>query len=272
MLIEGSEQLVGGTVACEQAAVCPEQVDRLQQERPNAFDRPVAVDEADARQLDCDVRGLRERTQAVAPAGQPLPLGRDRHADMVDDDRGIRVALDQRRQACHLPSIALQVERQAIAREQAEPRPPLIVLGDVVRRVAPQGIGVPVDDLADAADARVGGLRLQQRLDAGIMERRKGDDGIGHAALGGNRLQPFGFVQRLRRVGTGIDVDDALDVPAPGVGAIVVDPIVVRDRLGHACGPLGEGRCQPGIADVAEVPEMDMGVDERNGFHGSPLV
>lgn len=117
MLVKGSEQLVGGTVAREQAAVCPEQIDRLQQERPDAFDRPVTVDEADARQLDCDVRALRERTQAVAPAGQPLALARDRHADVVDDDRDVRVALDQRRQACHLPGIALQVERQPIARE-----------------------------------------------------------------------------------------------------------------------------------------------------------
>src|SRR3546814_2937082 len=75
--------------------------------------------------------------------------------------------------------------------------------------MAARGVGVPVDDVADAADAGMPRVAREQGFDAGIVERGKGNNAARQAARVGHGLQPFGFLQRVVRVRAGVDMDDA---------------------------------------------------------------
>jgi hypothetical protein len=110
----------------------------------------------------------------------------------------------------HLAGIGLQVEatgriwpsRPKPARQAGSP-------GHVARGVGAARIGMPVDDVADAANRAVCGVGFQQRLDAGIVERGEGDE----AALGMPRSSAIACSQRSRpaaeRLRARIDMDDA---------------------------------------------------------------
>ena len=178
---------------------------------------------------------------------------------------------NQRGEPGHLRGIALQVERQAVLREQRKTRPPLRVLRHVARRVAAQRIGVPVDDVADAANARVRRLLREQRFDLGIVQLRERDDRARQAARVGDAFEPFGLVERLRRIRPGVDMHRADDIPPRHVGKVVGERVVLGDRFDRAVGPvLRKRRRQPRIADPAELPQMDVRIDERDGHEASP--
>ena len=92
----------------------------------------------------------------------------------------------------------MQIERQAIFGEQGIARLPLRIDGQVDRAIGPLRVGMPVDDMADALDARMRGLRGQQGVEIGIVQRGEGD-GAGRQPLDpGQAIQPLRFAQRAR--------------------------------------------------------------------------
>ena len=109
-------------------------------------------------------------------------------------------------------------------------------------------------------------LVKQRRLEADswkVLALNEGDDPAGQAMPCRLRLEPGGLVERLLGDSARIDVNESTDIPARGVAQIVDDAIIDRDRLGAAVGAaLVERRRQPRVADMAEIPQMDMGVDE----------
>ena len=122
--------------------------------------------------------------------------------------------------------------------------------------------------MADALDAGMGGLRGQQRIDIRVIEGGEGDEAGGEAVDGGERVEPLGLAQRAFRRGAGIDMDRADDVPTGKVFAILCDAIVMGDRLDAAIRAIvRKGRAQPVVADMIEIPQMDMGIDK--GDHAS---
>ena len=114
--------------------------------------------------------------------------------------------------------------------QQAIARLPLRIDGEVDRAIGALGIGMPVDDMADALDAGMGGLGGQQRIDIRVIEGGEGDETGGEAVDGGERVEPLGLAQRAFRRRAGIDMDGADDVPTGQVFAILGDAIIAGDR------------------------------------------
>jgi hypothetical protein len=72
----------------------------------------------------------------------------------------------------------------------------------------------------------------------------------------------------MGRVCTGIDMDDAADIPTGGVVQIIVQQIGSGDRLYRPVrAVIGEGRRQPGISKQIEIPQMNMRIDEWGPGH-----
>src|SRR3546814_12552842 len=80
--------------------------------------------------------------------------------------------------------IGLKIEAQPIFAEPREALRPGVAGRRVGGGIAARGVGVPVDDVADAADAGMLRMACEQGFDAGIVERGAGDDTARQAEIG----------------------------------------------------------------------------------------
>ena len=101
----------------------------------------------------------------------------------------------------------------------------------------------------------------------GLVKLDAGDDGAGKPIAVRRRLQPPGFDDWVGR--HGLDVHRADKVVVRGVGAIVPEEVIARDRLEVAEHSFaGRLVLKPGIVvAAAEVPEVVVRVDDLSLGH-----
>ena len=106
--------------------------------------------------------------------------------------------------------------------------------------------------------ARHFGLDRRAALD------RQADNGAEHAAvMGGEPVNPFGFVQILRHVDIDFDENQPLKLIGPRrTGEIVGRPVALERRRA----------ARPGIAKPLLVEEMDVGIDDGKIDHAERLL
>src|SRR5690606_25832433 len=90
------------------------------------------------------------------------------------------------------------------------------------------------------------------------------DDRVAEVRALADLADPAGLAQRVGRVGLGLDVDRPDDVLAGAVAPVVPGEVVAADRRVVAVAERDRRLvAQPGMAVGREVPEMMMGVDDR---------
>jgi hypothetical protein len=188
---------------------------------------------------------------------------------MVDDDGDLGMARDQRHQTRKLPRIALQIEGQAMLAQLRITSLPCRILREVARRVAALGIGMPVDDMADAPHSAVPRLSRQQNVDLRIVQRGKGHQPGGKGPiLLGLTVEPMRLIDGLIAIGPGIDMHRAHRVPLGQIAAVILGQIVLSDGLDTAVGAIViERPGQPRIAQMFEIPQMDMRINKGDRAH-----
>src|SRR6185312_11762157 len=152
-----------------------------------------------------------------------------------------------------------------VAAEEREAALPGVVGEEVAGSVGLRGIGMPVEDLADAAYVAVSGVLREEGCGVGLFELGVRDDGLGEAAAVGERLQPARFGEGVGGAGAGLDVNYLGGAQPAVMGADVAEVVVQEivagegtDIAGDAC---GQGWGEPGIGDTREVPQVHVGVD-----------
>jgi hypothetical protein len=127
--------------------------------------------------------------------------------------------------------------------------------------------------MADAAHPFMPSLRRQQDVQLRIVQRGKGDDGIRHTAALRLKVQPMRLIQSLRPVRARIDMDSGHRVPVGQIAAVILGQIIPRDGLDTAVGAIVVERPgQPWIAQMIQLPQVDMRIDKGNCFHHSTGV
>ena len=108
------------------------------------------------------VFGSAANTASPASTGPGVRVAFDGHAGVVEHERDVPVVGGQRGRLPELPGEDLQIEGEPELAQGRESRQPRRVGHEVAPvAVGEHGIGVPVQDVADAADGDQRGVRLQ---------------------------------------------------------------------------------------------------------------
>src|SRR5277367_6558929 len=265
--IEGAIELVDRKVAAEHRPVDAEPINDSEHEGPDARLDPTPVDHAEAGDLGDDIWLGGKALHAVAPKREAGLIALERHTGMVDDDQRLWIAAGKLGRVAHLRRIELEVERKPVFAEQAEAGKPGAVGQKIVVGEGIFGVWVPVDDVADAAHFRKTQVLDDDFFSVGLLKLDAGDDAAREPFAVRCLLQPASLDQWIGR--HRLDVHRADDVVVRGVGAIVPEEIVARDRLEVAEHALaGRLVLKPGIViAAAEVPEVVVSVDDLSLGH-----
>src|SRR5277367_113886 len=112
--LERTVERVDRKVAAEHDPVDAKPVDDAEHERPDARLAPTPVDHAEAGDLGDDVRLGTKALHAVAPKREAGLVALERHAGMVDDDQGFRIAAGKFDRVAHLRRVKLEIERNLV--------------------------------------------------------------------------------------------------------------------------------------------------------------
>ena len=198
------------------------------------------------RQLADDVGQAPELRDVRAP-GIEHPAPDVGLARVIEDERRPRAGaheLDARRQ---LPVLDAQIERPA-----ALPDPPHA--GKKRGTQAVVGLGMPLNEVTDAAHARVLAERRQRRVGLrAAIDGHLGDDGGDARLAQGELLHPADFVSRPRRIRVRLHEHDVARHARARLGREPVRRVRPRD---------GRHLREPRIGDARAVPEMDVRIDE----------
>jgi hypothetical protein len=126
------------------------------------------VDHAEAAHLDGHVWTSREGPHAIAPG--PPPGNRRavyEHPSVIEDHRGLRMRTRKFGSLWHLSRIELQIEREAVLLEQLKAGTPDRLAHEVPADVIVQRVGVNVQDLANPAHVRQGGMLCEDLVHIG---------------------------------------------------------------------------------------------------------
>ena len=142
-------------VAGEHRALRAEAVDAVEDDRPQAVERPVMIVGDEVGDLDRDVRLAATERQPVAPAPHAVGIAVDRAAAMVEDECMVRKVAHEPRRVGELVGNTIRSKTRPCSASTARPARQARVVHQVAARGEAAGrIGVPAQDVADADDPR----------------------------------------------------------------------------------------------------------------------
>ncbi len=244
----------------------PEDVDRVVDDRPHVGEPPGLPLEADAGDLDRHLRRRRDELERTAPAREPLCAAVRGQERVIDDNRRLRMPGDQVHELGRMPPRRLQLEVQAMARQQRIASLPLRIghgargpLFDTVGR------GRRCRLMSYAPHQREGSVAGQHVLNVAAIEegagnmsgrRTVGRGDLAHPAALGDGI---GFVPLSLHRHRGDDAMTRRDRPVVGRQKVSLERRVVaiaeRDHRLVA---------EPGVVVPVEIPEVMMGIDDRD--------
>ena len=190
------------------------------------------------------MRALGDRAQAVGPARVEVPGADGGLGDVIDDERLLRVPIDERDRLRQV----LREDQHVV--DQAVPAQPGDAAVDVVTQQVVV-VGLVVDDVADAAEPAIGAQPRQRVLEIRGDERHPADDAGDALGRRGQGEHPLRLVDPLLRV----HQDGAVDAGA-GERRLELGQAVVLPQRRHRLG-------DPRQARLVEAPEMVMGVENH---------
>ena len=179
-----------------------------------------------------------------------------------------RVAGDKLGEDAELVGEALQFEMHVAGLEHLQTAPEFGRHAEVrpVDDLPHRPVGVPGDDLANAAKVRIFQMPVEDGAQVVAGDVGMADDAVGEPVFVGHALQPAGLTDMIWRVVMGLFVDRLDHVMVAEVGQQVVDQVVPAQQFILGAEDLGRGRRrQPRI--VLHHPDVMVGVDDRAVIH-----
>lgn len=173
-------------------------------------------------------------------------------AAVVEDELGTGAGGDELRGVGQLVRTHAEIKTQTYFADEAD------VTDEVGLEAGSARSGRSMQDAAEASDLGIPSNSPDVRGEvAGSRSARNDSSDEGRAAISDQADDVLGLLELLGGVEADFHVDGFDDVQIFGGGAVVVEREGAVERLRAG---------EPGQAEAREVPEMDVGVDQRHGI------
>ena len=187
---------------------------------------------------------------------------------MHQDHAHVRKRLDQFNGVSRLPGIDLQFEMKIMFFQQRKTAAEIRIVAEIrSRRALPHRLAVPIQHLAHTTQIGKLFLRLQCAFGVRIRKISIADNPVRKAVLVGDRLQPFGLIERAARTPHRGDMHRFGDALRLDVLHELFDRIVAANSEIVAKHPRDRRVGKPG--HVLAQPDMMVRVDHRSAIRHS---